>query len=264
MTHDSFIGIITHFNSCGCFKGFCASPHYHKHTEGSPNQWHLQGVSDYFCHLIGNYTRASRLRTLLIVKDKTSAWKVGYRHLSSWVPRMLLSWPAPPRGAIKYHITRGGISIVYLTTPFMSKTGMCVYTVTLLCHRYAQGKIFACAPLRCTQLPPRPRNRLFPWRPCSTGCCGTDVPGIRKPTPVSGGNWEQSCQPCPHFRLSVAVSKVFWYSVIHKNRFILNPRVPLVLFNFLSRESAEIGHFCFSCMNVETRSLIKCKSSVTG
>lgn len=79
---------------------------------------------------------------------------------------------------------------------------------TWLCHRCAPGKISACAPGCCTQLPHRRQNRLFPWRPCSTGCCGTDVPGIRTPTPVSGGNWEQFCQPCPHFcvGLSVAVT----------------------------------------------------------
>lgn len=27
-------------------QGFGRSSHYHKYTEGSPNQWHLQGVSD--------------------------------------------------------------------------------------------------------------------------------------------------------------------------------------------------------------------------
>lgn len=70
---------------------------------------------------------------------------------------------------------------------------------TWWCHRCAPGKISACAPGCYTQLPRRRRNRLSPWLPCSTSCCGTDVPGIRTPTPVSGGNWEQFCQPCPCF-----------------------------------------------------------------
>lgn len=80
------------------------------------------------------------------------------------------------------------------------------YYTTWWCHRCAPGKISACAPGCCTQLPHRRRNRLFPWRPCSTGCCGTDVPGIRTPTPVSGGNWGQFCQPCPHFRVGLSVA----------------------------------------------------------
>lgn len=109
---------------------------------------------------------------------------------------------------------------------------ICLYKhviTTWLCHRCAPGKISACVPGCYTQLPHRRRNRQFPWRRCSTGCCGTDVPGIRTPTPVSGGSWEQSCQPCPHFRvcLSVAITQAFWYSVIHQKGFIWSPRVPL-------------------------------------
>lgn len=118
---------------------------------------------------------------------------------------------------------------------------------TWLRHHCAPGKISACAPGCCTQLPHRPRSRLSPWRRCSTGYCGTDVPGIRTPTPVSGGSWEQFCQPCPHFRLclSVDITNVCWYSVIHQKGFILSPCVTLVPLDFHhSSESAEMRHFC--------------------
>lgn len=133
---------------------------------------------------------------------------------------------------------------------------MCDIT-TWLCRRCVPGKISACARACCTQLPRRRRSRLSPWRRCSTGCCGTGVPGIRTPTPVSGGSWEQSCQPCPRFRvcLSVAVTQALQYSGIHQKKrkegFIQTPVcVPLVPPGFhQSRESAEIGHFffCVSC-----------------
>lgn len=99
---------------------------------------------------------------------------------------------------------------------------------TLWYRRCAPSKISACAPECCIRLPLRPRNRLFPWRRCSTGCCGTDVPGIRTPTPVSGGSWEQFCQPCPHFRVSLRCCRVvsLWYtSVIHKNKALCQGRV---------------------------------------
>lgn len=118
---------------------------------------------------------------------------------------------------------------------------------TWLCHRCAPGRISAYAPGYCTQLPPRRRNRRSPWRRCSTGCCGTDVPGIRTPTPVSGGSWEQFCQPCPYFRVcpSVAITQVFRFSVIHQKKgFILSPCVPLDPLDFhRSRESVEMRHF---------------------
>lgn len=142
------------------------------------------------------------------------------------------------------------------------------YYTTWLRHRCAPGKISACAPGCCTQLPHRRQNRLFPWRRCSTGCCGTDVPGIRTPTPVSGGSWEQFCQPCPHFRvcLSVAITKVCWYSVIHQKGFILSPCVTLVPLAFhQSRESAEIRHFCelISSRSDKMNPLSLCKKQVS-
>lgn len=100
-----------------------------------------------------------------------------------------------------------------------AETNCCVLCVrarnhfTLWYRRCAPSKISACAPECCIRLPLRPQNRLFPWRRCSTGCCGTDVPGIRTPTPVSGGSWEQFCQPCPHFRVSLRCCHVV--SLIH-------------------------------------------------
>lgn len=128
---------------------------------------------------------------------------------------------------------------------------VCHRYTTWLCHRCAPGRISACAPGCCTQLPHRRRNRLSPWRRCSTGCCGTDVPGIRTPTPVSGGSSEQSCQPCPHFRvcLSVAVTVGFSDKVSFTRKgFILSPCVPLVPLHFhQSGESVEIRRLWGSC-----------------
>lgn len=67
---------------------------------------------------------------------------------------------------------------------------------TWLCHRYVPNKISACVPVCCTQLRRRRQSTRSPWRPCSTGCCGTGVPGSRKPTRVADDSSELFCQPC--------------------------------------------------------------------
>ncbi len=67
---------------------------------------------------------------------------------------------------------------------------------TLLCHRYVPNKISACVPVCCTQLRRRRQSTRSPWRRCSTGCCGTGVPGSRRPTRAVGDSWELFCQPC--------------------------------------------------------------------
>lgn len=145
---------------------------------------------------------------------------------------------SPQKGTPTYTITQGDARFLVLKSTILKKRDS-----TWWCHRCGPGRISACVLGCCTPLPRRPRSRRSPWRRCSRGCCDTDVPGIRTPTPVSGGSWEQFCQPCPHFPVSRGFCHVS-NSGIHQGGFNLSPWLPSVPRRFhQSGASVKMWHF---------------------